>query len=155
MDLTATILELAGARHLPAMDGVSLLDLMTGPDRAWTVPVVTEGLVLGGGRPARAGMPPGLTTSGIRTGRYKLIRYATGEAELYDLLSDPNELDSVWNDPAHRAVRLELMQQWLQYRSCRGAGCRVPLPPGLQQDPEQMREQHEHARHEQRSYYGR
>lgn len=155
MDLTATLLELAGARPLPGMDGASLLELMTGPDQPWTVPVVTEGLVLGGGRPARAGMPAGLTTSGIRTGRYKLIRYATGEAELYDLLTDPNELDSVWDDPAHRAVRRELMRVWEQYRTCRGAGCRAPLPPSLHQDPEQLEEQFEHARQDQRSYYGR
>ena len=36
--------------------------------------------------------PTPLNTRGLRLGRWKLTRYSTGEAELYDLASDPLEL---------------------------------------------------------------
>jgi N-acetylglucosamine-6-sulfatase len=153
VDLAATLLDLAGARRLPAMDGASQLGLMTGPDSAWTVPVVTEGLVLDVRRRTGSGIPPGLTTSGLRVGRYKLIRYANGDAELYDLLHDPNELDSVWEDARYATVRRQLMTLWHQYKQCRGRECRAPLPLDLQESPEQLAAQDRHARAEQRAYY--
>jgi N-acetylglucosamine-6-sulfatase len=154
VDLAATVLDLAGARRLPAMDGTSQLGLMTGPDRAWTVPVVTEGLVLDVRRRAGSGIPRGLTTSGLRVGRYKLIRYANGDAELYDLLRDPNELESVWEDARYATVRRQLVSLWHQYKQCRGRECRAPLPVDLQESPEQLAIQDRHARAEQKAYYG-
>jgi len=43
---------------------------------------------------------------GIRTERYKLIRYyLIDEWELFDLQNDPNELRSVYDDPAYAEVR--------------------------------------------------
>ncbi len=154
LDLTATVLDLAGARRLPAMDGRSLAPEMTGPDQPWTVPVVTEGLILDVRRRPGNGLPPGLTTSGIRTPRYKLIRYANGDAELYDLLRDPNELTSVWTDPAYAGIRHQLVALWEQYKECRAAACRVPLPDSLQEDPDALAAQDRHARRERKEYYG-
>ena len=130
-DLTATILDLAGAAPLPDMDGSSKVPELLGPDRDWTVPVVTEGLLRGLRRKAGSGVPAGLTTSGLRTGRYKLIRYATGESELYDLATDPNELGSVWRDPAYAEVRRRMVDLWEDYRSCARDACRRPVPADL------------------------
>jgi arylsulfatase A-like enzyme len=155
MDLTSTILDLAGAKPLPAMDGSSVLGTMTGPDQPWTVPVVTEGLITDVHRRKGSDVPAGLTTSGLRTGRYKLIRYANGDAELYDLMTDPNELASVWDDPAYASVQRQLVALWEQDKSCRGDGCRVPLPPSLQTTPGWLDGQYLNARAEQRAYYGR
>lgn len=46
---------------------------------------------------------------GVRTERYKLIRYyQLGEWELFDLVKDPNELRSVHGDPAYAKVQAEL-----------------------------------------------
>ncbi len=46
---------------------------------------------------------------GVRTERYKLIHYyETGEWELFDLETDPEELRSVYDDPDYGAVRGEL-----------------------------------------------
>ena len=46
---------------------------------------------------------------GVRTSRYKLIRFYADDAwELYDLEKDPNEMHSVYDDPAYAAVRAEL-----------------------------------------------
>jgi N-acetylglucosamine-6-sulfatase len=153
MDLTATVLDLAGARRLPAMDGASELPMMVGPDQPWTVPVVTEGLLKDVHRAAGSPLPRGLTTSGIRTGRYKLIRYANGDVELYDEVIDPNELTSVWRDPTYRSVRRQLEQLWSEYKTCRAASCRTPLPDSLQTTPEWLAGQYRYARQQQNAYY--
>jgi arylsulfatase A-like enzyme len=131
VDLAETVLELGGAQPLPGTDGTSKVAALLGPDLGWDTAVVTEGLLKNVRRARGSGFPRGLTTSGLRTGRYKLILYANGEGELYDLARDPLELTSRWRDPSYAAVRRQLVEAWLRYRSCRGAGCRVPLPAEL------------------------
>jgi arylsulfatase A-like enzyme len=154
MDLTATVLDLAGARPLPAMDGASDLPEMTGPDQPWTVPVVTEGLIKDVHRKAWSDLPNGLTTSGLRVGGWKLIRYANGDNELYDLMNDPNELDSVYADPRHAAIRDELLGLWERYKNCRGPACRAPLPADLQKSPDWLAKQDDNATLQKDAYYG-
>jgi len=155
LDLTSTILDLAGARPLPAMDGASDLPEMTGPDQPWTVPVVTEGLLTDVHRHPGSGVPDGFTTSGLRTGRFKLIRYANGDTELYDLMTDPNELSSVWDDPAYADVQRQLVALWDQYKTCRTDGCRVPLPRSLWTTPDWLDGQYRNAQVQQHDYYDR
>jgi N-acetylglucosamine-6-sulfatase len=155
MDLTATVLDLAGAARLPDMDGASEVPQLTGPDAAWTVPVVTEGLIKDVHVRRGSDLPRGLTTSGLRVGRWKLIMYANRDAELYDLATDPNELTSVYADPGHAAIRHQLLGLWEQYKDCRDAGCRVPLPPSLRATPDQLAELDRHALAEKRTYYNR
>ena len=49
---------------------------------------------------------------GIRTERYKLIRfYEFGEWELFDLQQDPDELRNLYADPASRDVVATLAEQ--------------------------------------------
>ncbi len=46
---------------------------------------------------------------GVRTERYKLIHfYPVNEWELYDLQKDPNEMNSVYGDPAYSSIEKEL-----------------------------------------------
>jgi arylsulfatase A-like enzyme len=46
---------------------------------------------------------------GVRTERHKLIHYYTvNEWELFDLETDPQEMKSVYTDPAYAKVRAEL-----------------------------------------------
>jgi arylsulfatase A-like enzyme len=55
---------------------------------------------------------------GVRTDRYKLIHFYTlGEWELFDLETDPDELRSVYDDPAYAAVREELHAELDRLRS--------------------------------------
>ena len=137
------------------MDGQSVLSEWTGPDRPWTVPVVTEGLIKDVHRRRWSDLPPGLTTSGLRVGRYKLINYANGESELYDLAVDPNELASVYDDPHYAAIRSEMVSLWERYKDCKRAACRAPMPANLQQDPATLAQQDHHAHAARKAYYDR
>lgn len=140
-DLTATILDLAGAQAPRPADGRSLVPSFAA-DRGWTAPVVTEGSIDGPAylhhtRKRQSEFMDARTTIGIRTARYKLIHDASGTVELYDLDVDPNELDSVVDDPAYREIRNELTRLWLKYKDCAGAECNAPLPPSLSTSPAQ------------------
>jgi arylsulfatase A-like enzyme len=49
---------------------------------------------------------------GVRTDRYKLVRYYTlDEWELFDLEKDPREMRSVYADPAYAQVRTYLEER--------------------------------------------
>ena len=72
----------------------------------------------------------GLNTVGIRTARYLLIRYSTGESEVYDLRDDPLELSSL-RGRATRDLRRRLAGVWDRYAACAGAECRSLLPADL------------------------
>ncbi len=143
VDATATILDLGratdGLLAHHAIDGRSLVPALRDGDRGWTVPVVSEGRESGErNRAGRSGLGfhDARTYVGLRTGQYSLLVYDTGELELYDLATDPNELTSVHADPAYATVRQELLDLWWQYKDCRGDACRVPLPADLQTSPE-------------------
>ena len=138
-DLTATIIDLAGARPPHPADGTSLRWNIRNGDRGWTAPVVTEAIAdraSAGGTPAAAarGFTDARTTIGLRTARYKLVRWASGVVELYDLERDPNELTNLVRDPAYAAVRTRLTRLWWRYADCVGAECTRPLPAGLRLD---------------------
>jgi N-acetylglucosamine-6-sulfatase len=141
--VTATILQIAGARPPHPADGVSVVPSFTA-DRGWRVPVVTEGLETSQVfRNAESHRAPGFTdvrtTIGIRTAQWKLVRYNDGDGELYDLDTDPNELTSRYGDPRYARVQGELQRLWATYKDCRGTSCRAPMPVSLQRDPAQER----------------
>jgi N-acetylglucosamine-6-sulfatase len=101
-------------------------------DHGWNRPVVTEGRM--GDRSyvrhaPRQGFDTGLNERGVRTARWKYVRYSTGEVELYDLKNDPLELESRQDDPAYDRIRHELERVWEQYYDCKGTGCAEPLTP--------------------------
>lgn len=49
----------------------------------------------------------------VRKGRWKLFFDNTGRGELYDLETDPAEMTNLWNDPDHREVRREMVEELL------------------------------------------
>ncbi len=46
----------------------------------------------------------------IRSERYRLIKYSSGDEELYDHQNDPYEWKNLANDPAHKAAKQELLK---------------------------------------------
>ena len=141
--VTATIAQLAGATaRMPyPEDGVSVAPSFAA-DRGWDVPVVTEGMESGRVFPvlpaAKAtGFHDARNTIGVRTPRYKYVRYSDGDAEMYDLDRDPNEMRSVIDDPAYADVRDELFRLWQEYKDCVGESCREPMPANLRRSPRQ------------------
>jgi N-acetylglucosamine-6-sulfatase len=153
-DLAVTLASWAGTR-LPGADGSNLRHTITRGDTGWTRPVVLEGL-MPERRYARARhwhrLMSGLDTVGIRTGRWKLVRYSTGEYELYNLRRDPLEQRSL-HGRRTRIVRHELVRVWRRYVACAGAACRVPLPADLQVGPGRNRAITDHQETARHRYY--
>ncbi|MEO5853716.1 MAG: sulfatase-like hydrolase/transferase [Nocardioides sp.] len=137
LDLSRTLAAWGGV-ELAAPDGLDLRDLITGGDSGWSRPIVIEGLMPEPG-PSRAAGRPGwgraLNTVGLRLGRWKLVRYSTGETELYDLQQDPLELRSLTEVDVPRATWVALIDAWDQYVDCAGPECLAPLAPALRTDP--------------------
>ena len=114
-DIAPTVLQLAGGRPGPQVQGRSLLPLLAGGERrtgvAWRKSFLVEYW-------AENAMPwlIGMTYKAVRTDRHKLIRWVNrgvnGELdELYDLDSDPHEVRNVIRRPAYRAVRERLRRE--------------------------------------------
>ncbi|MEK6327941.1 MAG: sulfatase, partial [Actinomycetota bacterium] len=108
-DLAPTIVDLANASPGLVMDGRSLIPVAQRPG-------IEQGRELLIEEPS---------FEAIRTERYMYAEHSTGERELYDLSTDPFELDSRHADPGYAAVRGQLAARLNQLRSCSGSSCRA------------------------------
>jgi arylsulfatase A-like enzyme len=111
VDLAPTILDLAGAEADRAMDGRSILPFERVDDR--TGAVLLEVYERSHGR-----------FVGVRTDRYVYVEYDGRDVELYDLERDPQQLESVHDDPRYAEVRTRLSALLSRLRSCAGEECR-------------------------------
>jgi hypothetical protein len=59
----------------------------------------------------------------VRTGTHKYVEYDTGEVELYDLTTDPYELESL-HETADPALVEDLKARLEALKSCSEEGCR-------------------------------
>jgi N-acetylglucosamine-6-sulfatase len=133
IDLSPTILQIAGARAGLPQDGRSLLPFARHPRLRSDRPFLHE---TGGieyvpfadrhGGPAVKRIR---SYRAVRTSRWLYIEWRGGARELYDLIRDPNELHSHASDPRYAATRLVLHRVLGRLARCRGAGCRRPAPP--------------------------
>ena len=103
LDYAPTLLDIAGVKPPADMQGVSLLPLLKGAEPAdWRKSLYYHYYEFPGAHSVRRHY-------GVRTGRYKLMYfYNLKEWELFDLQKDPQELKSVYADPAYKPVVAEL-----------------------------------------------
>jgi hypothetical protein len=66
---------------------------------------------------------PPLNYRGVRTDRYLYAEYGTGEQELYDLRTDPFELQNAAGNPAYTAAQVALRSLLGSIGNCAGRGC--------------------------------
>lgn len=85
LSLFPTLLELCGLSAESHHDGPSLVPLLQNPQQNWPHPSITY---LG---------DPG--SYGLSTDRWRLIHYANGDEELYDIATDPYEWTNLANKP--------------------------------------------------------
>ncbi len=108
VDLAPTILQLAKAAPGRVLDGRSLLPLVRDPLADYGRDLLLESS----------------TYIAIRTERYVFIAYHKLRGrELYDLRTDPYQLQSRHDDPAFREIRTELAQRLGSLGTCFGASC--------------------------------
>ena len=126
LDIAPTILDRARIQPYNGIQGISLLPAINGGALAG----VRDSMVIEDDQQRAIlgfAAPPRLRS--LITERYRLT-IAAGDSygELYDRHNDPHEMDNLFDDPAHRAVRGELMER-LAYRQMELAD-RSPLPTG-------------------------
>ncbi|MET8986636.1 sulfatase [Nonomuraea wenchangensis] len=122
VDLAPTVADLGGATPPPFAEGRSLKPLLKGGKPA----VWRHNALIEFHRPANrssARQTPVPAYTALRTEHYTYVRYVTGEKQLYDLRTDPYELQNLaaTADPkllANLDVRLDTMAR------CTGASCR-------------------------------
>ena len=120
VDLSPTILEGAGATPGRLQDGRSLLPLLRDPGSEPGREVVLEN-----GNGANQ-IPP---YTGIRNDRFLFVRHkATGEQELYDLRSDPFELQNLDEDERYDRPRRLLLKRLRVLEKCAGSACLATRP---------------------------
>ena len=90
IDIFPTLMELCGLKLPKDLDGQSLVPLLIDPEKDT-------------GRVLKTTFDTGNIS--LRTGRWRYLRYADGEQELYDLKADPNEWLNLINDPRHAKVK--------------------------------------------------
>jgi N-acetylglucosamine-6-sulfatase len=116
IDIAPTIVAAAGVTNHGPFDGRSLLPVLTDPTAPLRQDFLIEHKMLG---TTDAGGP---SYCGVRTARWKYVYYQTGERELYDLTTDPYELQSLHARSAHQTEVANLHNRTLQL-------CK-PAPPG-------------------------
>jgi len=113
-DIAPTLIELAGGKPGPQIQGRSLLPVLAGKRAGWRKSVLHEYW-------AENAYPwlVNMTYKAVRTDRYKYIRWVNrsldGELdELYDLDKDPYELKNLNKSAAHKALKTKLQRELKQ-----------------------------------------
>ena len=130
IDIAPTILQTAGLQTPDDMDGKSFLPLIKGRKIPWRDAIFYEYYW-------ERNYPQTPTVHAIRTERYKYLHYhgIWDTDELYDLQTDPEEMNNLIDDPQHKKLIEELNKKlfnWLEETD----GMKIPLRPdaGSQSD---------------------
>lgn len=96
-DLYPTLVELCGLPENDQLEGLSLVELLKVPQSTWE-------------RPALTTHGPG--NHALRNDRFRYIRYANGDEELYDHANDEFERRNLAGQAEYRET-IEAMKEWL------------------------------------------
>jgi N-acetylglucosamine-6-sulfatase len=109
IDLAPTIVSITGARPGRVMDGIPLQPLATDATNEQGRDLLFES--------------PDTGSYGVRRGPWVYNQYASGDAELYNLDSDPYELVNLAKKPANASLVSSLAAELARLRVCSGASC--------------------------------
>jgi uncharacterized repeat protein (TIGR01451 family) len=107
IDLAPTIAEFAGIQPGLPVNGLSLVPLLNNPATPWRDAVLLENL---------SGAEADMNYSAVRSDRYLYAEYTNGDHELYDLVTDPFQLDNAVNNPAYASVVASLQLKLQQLK---------------------------------------
>ncbi len=121
IDIAPTVFELAGLQKPTYMPGRSFLQLLRGDTVTWRDKIFYEYYW-------EYDFPMTPTVYGVRTNKYKLIRYMGiwDQNELYDLENDPDEVNNLMGKPEYEAIVKSLSQDlydWLENTK----GMQIPI----------------------------
>jgi arylsulfatase A-like enzyme len=184
IDIAPTVLELAGVEADKSIDGTSLYPFAHDPALRTRRPILFESFVQtndveeNGGGPAATPTPlatgakgggPSINTRGasasivappknyygIRLGPYKYIEWPDGEKELYDITTDPYELNNEARDPNLFPIRAFLHNELVRLETCKGRGCQesagdIPLTKREQLKIKRQKEKEQREREKRR-----
>ncbi len=109
MDIGPTVLELAGLQPPAAMQARSLLPALRGEAWSGREYVFAE-------HPAD-GVYEGPYMTMVRSARYKLVHFLDQDyGQLFDLETDPGELENRWADAALASIKREMLDALLSWR---------------------------------------
>lgn len=121
IDVAPTVLELAGLQSPEHMAGRSILPLLRGDSTEWRDRIFYEYYW-------EYAFPQTPTMHGVRTDRYKLIRYhgVWDTNEFYDLQEDPHEMNNLIASAEHQEMIKELTDEIYDWMEATG-GMQIPL----------------------------
>ncbi len=125
VDLVPTLFELCGIPEPVRAQGRSFAPLLRGDPYTPREAVFSENIIpeviTGGALDFSFAKGQGIKgvrhpdAKMVRTARWKLVAYAGGEGELYDLDKDPNEWNNLFTSPNHREVAAGLKDRILRW----------------------------------------
>jgi len=119
MDATAGMLELAGATAGYALDGRSLVPLLSGDLEGWNTAVLTECT----------------DASGLAARHYRYVEWLHHQGiELYDMVHDRYQMQNVAGKPEYAEIQASLADALHALQACAGSSCSwtgpFKFPPG-------------------------
>ena len=121
VDLTRTILRAARVKAGRKQDGIDLRRMANGTSKKRKAVLIeaTRALFVLPGFPYEWDVP----YHGVRTERFKYVKWSTGGEELYDLKTDPYEMENLASDSASAKTKAGLLSLANRLRNCRGEAC--------------------------------
>ena len=127
IDVAPTVLEVAGIETPEQMQGQSMVPILKGEDTDWRDRIFYEYYW-------EYAFPQTPTMHGVRTDRYKYIRYhgVWDSNEFYDLQEDPYEMHNLIASPEHQDTIRAMLDELYGWMETTG-GMQIPLKRTMQE----------------------